>query len=286
MSRNYRFKDFLTRNKRGLSLFGLLSISSLLILFNGTPGVAKPQEIGLSVFSFFQGIVTGSVNWISQTFNSVDELRKLREEYEKAKTEIARYNGIERNLLELKQENKTLNELLKFSTQIEQPNIPASVIGKDPSNITGIIVVGKGYLDGIRKDMPVISYQNGLFGLVGKVLDVGLSSSTVLPILDSSNFVSARFQNSRYEGLVVGKGINDELLSMQFVKKRAQSDLKTGELVVTSGLNSLYPKGISIGRLKGIKARDYETSLDLELEPVITFSKLEYVYILVDKVNP
>jgi hypothetical protein len=67
---------------------------------------------------------------------------------------------------------------------------------------------------------------------------------------------------------------------MRYVKKIAIDAFGYGDLVVTAGLGGIYPKGINIGRVRIIRARDYETSLELEIEPIIDFSRLEYVFVL------
>ncbi len=67
---------------------------------------------------------------------------------------------------------------------------------------------------------------------------------------------------------------------MRYVKKLAKDSIEYGDLVVTAGLGGLYPKGVNIGRIRDIRVRGYETSLVLEIEPVIDFGRLEYVFII------
>jgi rod shape-determining protein MreC len=130
--------------------------------------------------------------------------------------------------------------------------------------------------------MTVVGIQRGHQGLVGKVLSVGLNSCMVQPLYDPSAFVAARLLSSRYEGLVNGSG--DENIKMRYVKRYARSEIRFGDTVVTSGLGaSLFPEGIEIGTVKSISARTYDTSLELGIEPIIDFSRLEYVYILTAK---
>jgi rod shape-determining protein MreC len=95
--------------------------------------------------------------------------------------------------------------------------------------------------------------------------------------------VGARLLTSHYEGLVNGSG--DESVTMKYVKRYARSNIRYGDIVVTSGMKSLYPSGIFIGAVKAIHAREYDTSLELELEPVIDFSRLEYVFVLKGEVD-
>jgi len=67
---------------------------------------------------------------------------------------------------------------------------------------------------------------------------------------------------------------------MSYVNKNGKERISYGDIVITSGMKSIFPKGIYIGRVRSISAREYETSLQLEIEPTVDFSRLEYVFIL------
>ena len=128
--------------------------------------------------------------------------------------------------------------------------------------------------------MPVIAYHNGTQGLVGKVVYAGAFESLVMPLYDERCFVSSRLAESRYEGIVEGRGIPEIPLLMRFIRKRARDEINIGDMVVSSGLGGTYPAGINIGRVNRINYQEDELSMDLELEPSIDFSRLEYVFVL------
>jgi len=273
-------RHLVSRYRRGLILLGFLVSSSVMILFNGTPGVAKPQEIGLSIFGFFQGIVSGSVHVAGQLGLSVVDLADLQSKYQRSAALVKKYEGDERTLVQLREENRRLREQLSFHQTLSYFNVPVEIIGRDPSKVYSTLIVNKGYLDGIRKNLPVIATQGGVTGLVGKVAAVGLTSSVVQPILDANLFIAARVENTRHEGLVTGKGNNQEVLSMSYVKKSAMEQISRGDLIVTAGIDSIYPADLLIGRIQVITTKEYQTSLDIELEPILDFSRLEYLNIL------
>jgi len=207
-------------------------------------------------------------------------LTDLQHKYQKAVELNKQYEGEERSLVQLREENARLREQLSFHQNLPYFNIPVEIVGRDPSKVYSSLVVNKGYLDGIRKNLPVVATQNGVVGLVGKVVEVGLTSSVVQPILDADLFIAARVENTRNEGLVAGKGSNQEVLTMSYVKKTAVDEIHPGDLIVTAGIDSLYPADVLIGRIKSFSSKEYQTSLDLELDPVLDFSRLEYVNIL------
>jgi rod shape-determining protein MreC len=85
--------------------------------------------------------------------------------------------------------------------------------------------------------------------------------------------------------LINGKNDNSGNLNMNYVNKRALEDISLNELVITSGMKSLYPAGLFIGRVSTIFSEEYDTSLELELEPVIDMSRIEYVFVMIEDSN-
>jgi len=220
-----------------------------------------------SIKTFFTGTVT-----------SIQELRELRSEYNQLRIRIGEYQKMEREYVALKAENDRLREQLAFTEKLEYSFTPAEIVAKDPSNLFDTFVISKGTADGAVKDMPVIAYQDGFQGLVGKIITAGRNTSTVLPLYSPGCYVAGKLMGSRYDGLI--SGIGNGTLKMEYVKKRAKSQIHYGDLVTTSGLNSIYPAGIYIGRIRDISAPDWMTSLEMEVEPIIDFGNLEYVYIV------
>ena len=236
----------------------------------------------MAVLSVFQKAVYGTVSWFSGTVNSINELKNLKKEYDKTLAKLNEYETMDKNIVEIRKENALLKEQLDFSRDFEISHVPAEIIAKDPVNLFSSFMINKGKRHGIRKGMPVTAYQNGIIGLVGKVIEAGYGSSIIIPIYDSTSFVASRFQETRYEGLINGLGGNDRNLIMNYVKKTATSEIHNNDLIITSGMKSLYPKGIYIGRVQSITSREYNTSLEIEVAPVIDFSRLEYIFVLTE----
>jgi rod shape-determining protein MreC len=268
------------RRRTGAVLALLVFVSFLLLVISTKSLAGVPERVGFTVFSFFQRVFTGTGNFISETINSVNELRQLRANYDEAIGKLEQYQNLERGYSELKSENLRLKEQLGFARESEFRALSAEIIARDPENLSSTMVVDKGSADGVRKNLPVIAYQGGIRGVVGKIVDVGLSSSIILPVYDPNCYVAARLAKSRYEGLIHGQGSSDNPLILRYVKKRAKDEIQYGDLVITTGYESLYPKDLTIGRISRLLYREYETSVDFEVEPVIDFSRIEYVSIL------
>jgi rod shape-determining protein MreC len=271
--------SFIRKKKTGFTFSLILIVCIVMILFSNRNVVVQPKRAGQSFFSLFQLSVHAVSDWFSNTWNSIGELKVLRSELDEARVRLAEYEGVSRDLTELRRENKALREQLGFSQRTVFQGISARVIARDPGNQFSTIVVNRGSAHGVRENMPVIAFQGGLQGLVGKVVLVGLTTATVQPITDPNSFVAARLQSSRFDGLVAGSQTGSGMLTMSYVKKLALNEIQYGELVVTSGMGQLFPEGIHIGRIREMKAKGYEASLELEIEPIVDFSRLEYVFI-------
>lgn len=259
----------------------VLLVASLLTMTISTRSLeGLPKKIGVTFFGFFQKAFSAVGNFVSDTTSSITELRRLRKDYDELLVKMESYSNLERGYADVKQENERLKTQLGYSSRLEYERIPARIIAKDPENIYATIVINKGIEAGIRKNMPVIAFQDGIEGLVGRVVEVGRGSSIVVPLYDTSSYIAARLATSRYEGLVTGNGTTEMPLVMKFVKKRAKDEIQFGDLVVTSGYESVYPPEVSIARVTKVRVLDYQTSIEVDLEPVLDFSRMEYVFVI------
>jgi rod shape-determining protein MreC len=262
--------------------------ASLLCLTVSTRSLeGVPESVGLTVFGFFQRGFSAVGGAVSDTIASIAELRKLRENYRELSAKIERYTNMERGLADLREENKRLKAQLGFSQEIAYQRIAARIVAKDPENLYSTITIDKGFSDGVRKNLPVIAFQDGIEGLVGRVVEVGRGTSKIVPIYDSKSFVASRLSaGSRTEGLVGGQGSPDDPLLMRFVKKRAKDEVQFGDLVSTTGYESVYPPEVAVGRIKKVRVLEYQASIDIELDPVLDFSRIEYVFVVKQQPAP
>jgi len=274
------FEGFVGKHKRGVTLAVLVLLSLFSLLVSNRTLIIQPKEVGLSIMSFFQKGFSGVFRWIGETAGSIRLLQQAREELAAVNLKVQALDQTNRDIIQLRRENQLLREQIDLIHSLPADRISAEVIAKDHDNLFSTITVNKGSRHGVRRDMPVVAYQGDLEGLVGKVVAVSAGSAQILPLYDPQCQVSARLERSRYEGLINGQGQDRQNILMRYVKKIAVDSIEYGDLVVTAGLGGLYPKGINVGRIRDILARGYETSLLLEIEPIIDFSRLEYVYIL------
>ncbi len=276
----FKLGKIITKYKNSFLLFFLILLSFLTISFSTGRNNFSIKNMGTTVFSIFQISISSTGNFITNTFNSIGELKKLKVEQEVLLLKVQEYQIRDRNFIELKKENNRLREQLDFKSSADYNFESAEIIAQDPGNIFTTFVVNKGSINGIERNMPVLAYQDGLQGLVGKVFEISTYTSKIVLIIDDLSYVAARLLDSRYDGLINGLGTRHGNMVMNYVSKNANKSISEGDLVVSSGMQSLYPRGIYIGRIRDIKIPEWQTSLVLEIEPVIDFTKLEHVLIL------
>ncbi|MDR0568290.1 MAG: rod shape-determining protein MreC [Spirochaetaceae bacterium] len=265
-------------------VFVVLTLLSFLTLyFSNSSFIIDFRDLGLSFFAGVRGGIYGISSFASRTVLSVRELAKLREEYAELTRRVSEYEKLERSSAEIRQENRRLRELLGFAERLEYVSVAAEIIGRDPDNLFSAFVINKGKRAGIANDMPVIAYQNGVQGLVGKVIQTGQFESLVMPVYDGSSYIPARLAEARYEGIAEGQGGTEAPLLMRFVQKRARDEVNIGDVVITSGIggqNSVYAPGITIGRVSRILYQENEISMNLEVESAVDFSRLEHIFVI------
>ncbi|MDR3303250.1 MAG: rod shape-determining protein MreC [Treponema sp.] len=263
------------------SVFLILSLVSFLSLyFSNSSFVVDFKDMGLSFFLGSRNVIYEITSFVSRTVLSIGELATLRKEYAELTDRVTRYEQLERTAAEIRQENRRLREQLNFSQSLGYKHIPAELIGRDPDNLFSTFVINKGTRAGVAVNMPVIAYQNGVQGLVGKVVQTAQFESLVMPLYDVSSFVSSRLSELRYEGITEGQGNPETPFLMRFINKRARDEIGQGDMIITSGMGGVFPVGINIGRVSRILFHEYESSMEVELEGAIDFSRLEYVFVL------
>ena len=263
------------------AVFIVLLLVSGLVLGLSTGGfIVNFKQFGFSVFSTLQKGVGIASNFVSDKIEDVQDMFTMKKEYAELKEQLKDYEYLKRNNVEIREENQKLRAQLDFATALEYKNISAQIIGRDPNSLYSGITIDKGVNSGVKKGMPVLAIQDGNVGVVGKIVTVGMDTSLIMPIYDTKCNISARIKTTRELGIVSGNGSEEKPLSMSYISKRSQGKLQNGDVVVTSGENGNYMRDIPIGSISYIQALDYDSSLSLEIVPIIDFSRLEMVLIV------
>lgn len=264
------------RKKQAL-IFLILAILSLIILTIDAKKRGTEEDRGahfLPIFSYLQEGVSKSLYsardfllGVLRSKRIVTENRRLEEEMQTLLEQISR-------LREYEHENVELRKLLGFRERgkLKKASIGAEVIGRNPVNWYQTIVIDRGERDGIRRDMVVVSGEV----LVGRIRDVGHTSSQVVLILDEKSSVSAITQRTREHGIVQGQ--LTDTLKMKYLSDK--TEVMQGDAVRSSGLGGIYPKGLLIGTVTNVERSDYGLTMSAEVVPAVDFSRLENVLVI------
>ncbi|TAN45715.1 MAG: rod shape-determining protein MreC [Nitrospirae bacterium] len=198
-------------------------------------------------------------------WNCVDENNKLKNEHAVLLAERQHYT-------EIIQENIRLKEVLALRAQEHSFVTAAKVISKGYDRLLNLVIIDKGRKDGIEKGMAAITPK----GLAGKIYSVKEDYSELLLLKDANFSAAVRLQNSRTEGVISGTG--HSLCALNYIPP--EENVEAGEVVVTSGLDGVFPPGLFVGVVGSIKKEGVEFFQHIEVMPFQSAAKLEEVVIL------
>lgn len=238
------------------------------------------QQIVVAILTPFQKSFVFIGRGVEDIWNHYFDLVGVSKESEKFKEIIARQKYELNKMQELESENNRLRNLLGFREKYLLTAVGAEVVANDPRADFRVVTVNKGSSDKIAANMPVVAVS----GLVGRVADTSNSTSRVLLITDPNNAVDVVVQRSRSRALLVGT-IKGTELSRNYYLSRLEyldrkSDIIEGDVLITSGLDGIYPSGIPVGVVAALDNDSYGVFKDAEVVPFVDFSSLEEVLIV------
>ncbi len=223
--------------------------------------VAPFQKMIVGISRFFQDI------WEHYFFlvSVVDENNRLRHELWKARSHQHQYR-------EAMLTNERLRRLLELQQSMQQPLIAAQVIGKDPSPWFRTIMIDKGADVGVVKGRPVINPE----GIVGLVVEATAHYAKVMLITDPNSAVDAVVQDIRARGII--KGGTAGQCTFNYVLRK--HNIVVGDLVISSGMDGVFPKGLPVGQVATIVKREAGIFQDVTITPRVDFERLEEVMVV------
>lgn len=222
-----------------------------------------------SSFSQLASGVRGTTNSYLYLVNVSKENRQLLNDNAKLRAELGA-------LTELKLENERLRKLLQFKRDTKMQLLAARVIGSDLLPEHNTLTINRGAKHGIKKYMAAITAG----GVVGYVIHSRYLTSQILLLTDRYASIDAIVQRTRSRGIV--EGLTKESCQLNYIKGSA---VKSGDLVVTSGLQNVFPKGFPIAIVEKVKKGFFDISPKIKLKPVINPLHLEELFIILNTHN-
>jgi rod shape-determining protein MreC len=254
-------------------------IGSVLFLLSSNsdlgPTWNPAEQFVIEITAPFQKLIKQTTKSTEELWLNYFRLVDIHHENTQLKSEIHVLKMENSQYRELLATQERLEELLQFKQTINRPVLAAQVVGRDPTGWFQSVIIDKGKWAGIRLDMPVVN----AYGVVGRVVSVSANYAKVLLIIDQNSAVDCLVQRSRDRGML--KGLMSEICMLDYVAK--SNDITVGDIVVTSGLGDVFPKGLPVGRILDVKEISGELFKDIKIRTAVDFSKLEEVLVILEE---
>jgi rod shape-determining protein MreC len=263
------------RSVREIAIVIFLIGGGLLILFSSAHKTGEQGVVIRSVYSIvrpFQQAATTVHQRIVGWRQHYVTLMEVSQENEALKGKIRELRKENAALLNAESENRRLKKLLDLKSRHEFPSLVAQIIGEDALGWYRTFFINRGSEDGVLPDMPVTAAE----GVVGRVLKSSTDLSQVVLITDPNLSVDCRVLRTRDRGILSGS--LDRACVLRYIDLK--SDVKPGDAVITSGLDGVFPRGLSVGRVQSVRKGSQELFLEAQVIPSVDFSAIEEVLVV------
>jgi rod shape-determining protein MreC len=249
----------------------LLHVALISAQVNTASGLPVLQVVTFGSFSEIQRGTMAIIDGVRGIWSGYVALQQVQEENIALKQELQTLQVRLQQERAEAQRTDNLRQLLELRERANLDTVAAEVIAGAASPDFKTVTIDKGSAESLETDMAVISPA----GVVGRLIMPSRRASQVQLLIDRNAAAGALIERTRVQGIVVG--IGDGLLRMQYVP--GTSDVKTGDLVVTSGIDGIFPKGFVIGTIDHTE-RGAGAYHEIIIRPAVDFSRLEEVLVV------
>lgn len=275
---------FFRKKRLFIILIGIIILVVLIgFSLKGRNQLTTPEQFINDTVGWAQSVVHTPVQFITNIFTNIDDLKDTYKENQILKEKQAQYKSLIYEVQEIKEVNEELRKTLDKTKSIRDFNpIQATVLSRSPERWVEQVTINKGKQDGVRANMAVITAE----GMVGKIQTASKFSSTVqlLTGFDQFNRISATISQEKGNdifGLI--EEYDKETNSLHFkIIEESETDVKKGELVVSSGMGGVFPAGLIIGTVKEVVPDQYGLTRTALVEPAADMFEINNV-IVVDR---
>jgi rod shape-determining protein MreC len=227
----------------------------------------------VTAFTPVEKIFVSTGHFFRDGWRNYADLRNVRRHNRELQDEVNRLQMEQVRLRQDSDQARRLQLLLDFKEKFISKTVAAQVIATSGTEQSRVIIIDKGSRDGIKPDMAVITPD----GIVGKVKDVFPLSSQVLLISDHDSGAGVILERSRLQGIVKGTSLGE----LQITDIMSDEKVETGEHLITSGGDRIYPKGYSVGTvISALPDRDNDPFQVIKIKPSADLNRLEEVMVI------
>lgn len=220
------------------------------------------------------GYVTSGFDGFVSYFTEYD---RLKEENAALKAEISELKDKVWSAEELVDMNNWLYRYLELKREhVDYSLLPANIVGREAGNYMTVFTMDRGSSHGVAVDMPVVDAD----GVVGYIAEVGSGWCKAVSILETASAIGAYVERSGELGLIEGDFdlAAEGVCEMRYLP--ADADVAVGDRVLSSGLGSVYPRGLVIGEVIEVYVDKYSQSKIARVKPAADMSELTKVMII------
>jgi rod shape-determining protein MreC len=261
------------RERSGYLFLGVMLGHILLISaqINSRSGVPVLEAVAFGVFAEVERAISAGFSSVRRVWSGYVGLRNVKSQNEVLARQLAEAQVAFQQQRALADRTRNLERLLDLRDRSNLNTIAAEIIAAGATPDFRTLTIDKGTRDGVKADMAVIAPA----GVVGRVVMPSTRAAKVQLLIDRNAAAGALVERSRAQGVVTGGG--DDRLRMDYVSEVA--DVIVGDLVVTSGIDGIYPKGYVIGQVESVEKSGtaYKT---ITVKPAVDFTSLEEVLVV------
>jgi rod shape-determining protein MreC len=252
----------------------VLLCSTILIFFDHKMNSFEPARGFLqSLVSPLQYLATAPKQMMNWAADNIITRRKLLADNQQYKINELVFHEQALQLDIVQRENNRLRALLASPLRGDAKKMVAEILSVDSDPYTQQVVINRGANDSVYEGQAVIDDE----GIVGQILHVGTTSSRVLLITDITHAVPVRISRNGLRLIATGSGVIDRL-THNYVPH--SSDIRTGDLLVTSGLGSKFPEGYPVAKVTGVIQDESRAFSQIKSQPLAKIDRLRYVLLL------
>lgn len=257
---------------------------TLLVILAGVPTILTGMGQGSYVRDTVMTVVSPFMKGASSIGSSIrgfaeyfTEFDRLKEENEILSSKVKELEGEIYDAKLLEKENEWMRAYLGAKrANTEYSYCDANLIGSETGDFISTFTLDRGSSSGIKEGMPVITDD----GVVGRVSEVGLTFCRVTTIINYDSSIGAYLERSGEVGLVSGDfdRRRDGCCILEYLKFDA--DVEVGDKIYSSGLGSVYPRGLYIGEVKEVTGDPYNHTKIAVVKPAADLENLKKVMII------
>lgn len=264
--------------RRYLLPAGFLLASLLLMILPLEGFISSVKAVLAYVFIPQIRAAHSTVEYAQDVSETVQELLRAHQENERLTQEVQTARLLAAQAQDIFAENERLTQLLHLQKALPWKGVWAKVAYREPTQWNAV-TLDKGSANGITPRSAVIAVQDGQEGLAGVVVEVTENTSKVLLLRDEDFSAAVRLAASGAEGLLTGNGPRP--IQIKYIP--LLTSVEKGEKVFTSSASSVFPAGILVGRVSGVREKeDFQTALTVEVTPQVYLPSVREVFVILE----